>query len=145
MSKKILFISNHASFFCSHRINLFKESLKKGYDFRLIFGNAASFKMEKEAIKILKKKSKYTHINFSHNSLNLFNDFFALVKIIKFAKLYNPDIIHSASPKANFISSLLSKFYKTDKLILSISGLGYLFTDVKEILTRFKVLFISKL
>ena len=147
MSKKILFISNHASFFCSHRINLFKESIKKGYDFRLIFGNAASLKMEKEAMKILKKeKVKYTHINFSHNSFNVFNDFLALVKIIKFAKQYNPTIVHSASPKANFITSLLSKFYKTEKLILSISGLGYLFTDVKkQFLNRFKSLLFIKI
>ena len=65
MSKKILFISNHAAFFCSHRINLFKESIKKNYDFRLIFGNPASSKMEKNAFKILKQKNQIYKINFS--------------------------------------------------------------------------------
>ena len=135
MSKKILFISNHAAFFCSHRINLFKESIKKNYDFRLIFGNPASSKMEKNAFKILKQeKVKFIKINFSHNTFNIFDDISALIKIIKFVKIFKPNIVHSASPKGNFIASIVSKIIVVEKLVLSISGLGYLFTESKKII-----------
>ncbi len=140
MCKKILFISNHAAFFCSHRINLFRESEKRNYDFKLIFGNPASSEMEKNAFKILKKeKIKYKKINFSHNSFNIFKDFSALAKIIKFVKIYKPNVVHSASPKGNLIASIVSKIIHVEKLVLSISGLGYLFTGSKtNYLTKIK-------
>ena len=56
MKKKILFISNHASFFVSHRINLYQEALKRFYEFYLIFGSGASKVMEKSALIFIKKK-----------------------------------------------------------------------------------------
>jgi glycosyltransferase involved in cell wall biosynthesis len=127
--KKILFISNHASFFYSHRYNLFKESIERGYKFKLIFGNAASSKMEKFAIKKFdKEKIDYIKLNYSHNKFNLIFDILTIFQILKIVREFKPNIIHSASPKANFISSILALFAKFDKLILSISGLGYLFT-----------------
>ena len=82
---------------------------KKNYDFRLIFGNPASSKMEK-CFKILKQeKVKFIKINFSHNTFNIFDDISALIKIIKFVKIFKPNIVHSASPKGNFIASIVSK------------------------------------
>ena len=131
--KKILFISNHAAFFYSHRFNLFKESKRRNIKFKLIFGNSASKKMETYAIKKLRKnKVKFTNINYSHNKFNLILDILAIIKIVKIIKNYKPNIIHSASPKANFISAILVLFVNIDKLILSISGLGYLFTEKKK-------------
>ena len=143
--KKILFISNHASFFYSHRFNLFKESIKRGYKFKLIFGNAASPKMEKFAIKkFIKEKINYTKLNYSHNKINLIFDVVAIIKMLKIIKEFRPNVIHSASPKANFISSILVLFIKLDKLIISISGLGYLFTgNNKSFLTIFKKILFS--
>ena len=36
MKKKILVFANHSAFFISHRINIFIEAKKRGYDFLLI-------------------------------------------------------------------------------------------------------------
>ena len=112
---------------------MFKESLERGYNFKLIFGNAASSKMEKFAIKKFnEEKLDYVKLNYSHNKLNLIFDLIAFFKILKIVKEFKPNVIHSASPKANFISSILALFSKFDKLILSISGLGYLFTKTSK-------------
>ena len=82
-NKKLLFISNHAAFFVSHRLNIFKESLKNNYKFHLIFGNSASKKMEKYAIQKLKKeKVKFSKFNYSNNSFSFLNDFSSLIKMI---------------------------------------------------------------
>ena len=51
MKKKIMFFANHASFFISHRLNIFQEAKKKKYDFLLIIGKSSSKKMEKVALK----------------------------------------------------------------------------------------------
>lgn len=134
IKKKILFISNHASFFFSHRINIFREAKKKKIGFKLIFGNAASPKMEKFAIKNFKNENlDYHKFNYSHNRLSITQDISSIFKIIKIIKMYKPNIIHSASPKANFLASIIINFCSVEKIVISISGLGYLFTEKKNI------------
>ena len=125
MSKKILFISNHASFFCTHRLNIFKESVRRKLGFRLIFGNSASKSMDKHAIKILnQQKVNYIKLKYSHNSINFFKDISSIIKIIKVIKDFFPDVIHSASPKANLLLCVISKIIKVKLIVLSMSGLG---------------------
>ena len=126
--KKIVFLSNHAAFFCSHRINLFFEAKKKGFDFHLIFGSGSSKIMEKDAInKIKKLKIQHSKYNFNAN-YSFIKNFIALIKIFFFIIKYRPDILHSASPFANFFATIIAIFYHKAKLILSVSGMGYLYT-----------------
>ena len=56
MKKKILFLCNHASFFISHRLNIYLEAKKRKYDFLLVTGKSSSIEMEKKALKVIKKK-----------------------------------------------------------------------------------------
>jgi glycosyltransferase involved in cell wall biosynthesis len=131
-NKKLLFLSNHAAFFVSHRINIFYESLKKKYHFYLIFGKPASEKMEKSAIKKLKKENvKFLNFNYSNNSISLLNDFSSMISMIRFIRKYNPKIIHSASPKANIYAGILAKLFSKVCLVMSFSGMGYLYTEKK--------------
>jgi glycosyltransferase involved in cell wall biosynthesis len=133
VSKRILFISNHASFFCSHRINIYRESKKRNLEFKLIFGNSASKSMDFFAIRKLKKERvNYVKLNYSHNSINFFNDLKSIFLIRNIVSRYKPNIIHSASPKANLLASIMVKLIKIDTLVLSLSGLGYLFTNKKK-------------
>ena len=79
--KKLVFLSNHAAFFCTHRINLFTEAKNKGFDFHLIFGSGSSKTMEKNAIKTIKLfKIPYTQYNFNANYSSIKN-LTALIKI----------------------------------------------------------------
>ena len=129
-NKRLLFISNHAAFFVSHRLNIFKESQKNGYKFHLVFGSPASIKMEKYAIQKLKKlKVKFTKFNYSNNSFSFFNDLFSLIKMMYLIKQYKPDIIHSASPKANIYAGILAKLFNNVSLVMSFSGMGYFYTE----------------
>jgi glycosyltransferase involved in cell wall biosynthesis len=139
MKKKILFISNHASFFVSHRINLYEEALKRFYEFYLIFGSGASKVMEKNAlIYIKKKKIKFSRLTFSNNNFSI-NDFVSLLSVIFFIRKFNPNIVHSASPKANIYAGISAFLFKKILLVISFSGMGYLFTQKKlDIITIFK-------
>ena len=129
-NKRLLFISNHAAFFVSHRYNISKDSLRNGYEFHLIIGNPASKKMEKYAIQKLKKeKVKFSKLNYSNSSFSLLKDLSSLIKMIKLIRRYKPNIIHSASPKANIYAGILAKLFKSTSLVMSFSGLGYLYTE----------------
>ena len=133
MIKKILFISNHASFFFSHRYNIFKEAKKRKIIFKLIFGTAASKLMDKIAIKKFKlDKIDYTKYKYTHNKISLKNDSISLMKIKNIINNYKPNVVHSASPKANLFAVILSKFFKEIKFVISFSGLGYIFINYKS-------------
>ena len=139
-NKKILFISNHASFFVSHRLNIYQHCLKKNNKFHLIFGNPASISMEKIAIKKLKNfKINFSKLDFSNNSLSFFNDLFSFIKMIIFIRNFKPNIIHSASPKANLYAGFLGRLFSKTSLVISFSGMGYLYTnESSNFLTKVK-------
>ena len=130
MKRKIVFIVNHAAFFCSHRLNLAIDIVKHGWDFHLIIGQPASIEMEKYAIKILKKnKINYTRTSFQSNfSLNLFKEIYGMYQIKKKLKKINPDLVHLVSPKAILFGGIVSRLLKVKNIVIAISGLGSLVT-----------------
>tara|TARA_B100001057_G_scaffold480824_1_gene554102 strand:+ start:58 stop:1203 length:1146 start_codon:yes stop_codon:yes gene_type:complete len=148
MIKKILFISNHASFFFSHRYNIFKEAKRKKINFKLIIGIAASKIMDKIAFKRFKLDNvDYTQYKYSHSKISLRNDFVSLVKIKDVINRQKPDVVHSASPKANLFAIILSNFFKEIKFVISFSGLGYIFINYNQsiLLHIKKIIFIKTL
>ena len=82
--------------------------------------------------KLKKERVNYVKLNYSHNSINFFNDLKSIFLIRNIVSRYKPNIIHSASPKANLLASIMVKLIKIDTLVLSLSGLGYLFTNKKK-------------
>lgn len=128
---KILYIINHASFFVSHRMKLYLL-VKKIINAKtfLIIGQAGSQKMEQNALKILKKnKVNYFKSTFTSSKKKILKNMLGLLQILNFSKNYKPDIIHSASPKANFFSGIIFLLLNIKACVCSISGMGYLFTN----------------
>ena len=128
---KITYIINHASFFVSLRLKLFLMAQKKmPVKTSLIIGQAGSLKMEKDALKILKqKKISYCKTLFTSSKKKILHDIRGLVQIAKIFQISKPDLIHSASPKANFFSGIIFLLMNIRSCIWSISGMGYLFTN----------------
>ena len=128
---KITYIINHASFFVSHRLKLFLMAQKKmPAKTSLIIGQAGSLKMEKDALKILKqKKISYCKTLFTSSKKKILHDIRGLVQIAKIFQISKPDLIHSASPKANFFSGIIFLLMNISSCIWSISGMGNLFTN----------------
>ncbi len=129
MKKKIMFFANHASFFISHRLNIYEEVKKKKYDFFLIIGKSSSKKMEKIALKKLNQlKIPFTILNFNSYNFNLINDIKSIIKLFILIKKFKPDVFHSVAPKPNLYGGLVSLFLPINKTVISLSGMGFLFT-----------------
>ena len=127
--KKIFYIINHTSFFVSHRLDLAKYARNSSYDIFLIVGKESSKKMLSYSKKILKKNNiKYFRANFSSSSINLFTELVGFWQVYNYCKNFKPDVIHTASPKANLIGGLVGRFLKVPSMVISISGQGYLYT-----------------
>ena len=137
--KKILYILNHKSFFVSHRLKIALEAKRKNFDTFLICGTDASQIMKKESEKILKKKKiDFKEIYSNPSKLEIYNDLKYIFKTYLFLKNYKPNLIHIASPKSLILGGLAARIYNKAGIILSISGLGHLFTEM-----NFKKKFLS--
>lgn len=135
--KKVLYIVNHKSFFVSHRLKIAEEIQKKNFQTFLICGTDASKNMKREAETILKKKKiNYKEINSDPSKFDILNDLKNIIKIYFTLKKYSPDIIHIASPKSLILGGLAARIFNKAGIVLSISGLGYLFTE-KNLKTKF--------
>ncbi len=127
--KKIVYIINHISFFVSHRLDLAKHARNNSYEIFLIAGKESSKKMKSFSQKKIKQnKIKYFRANFSSSSLNLFREIIGFWQVYNYCKNLSPDIIHTASPKANLIGGMVGKLLNVPSMVISISGQGYLYT-----------------
>ncbi len=93
--KRVAFIINHLSFFCSHILPLAKVLKKKGHKIQIYCGYGGSHEMEVEAKKIIKlNKLDYFNIGFKPSSKNIFMEIIFFIKIFKKLKKFKPNIIH---------------------------------------------------
>ena len=153
MKKKILLITNTASFFYTHRLNLYR-SLNKKYDVDLIFGKNGHPKMETLALLNLKNENiKYKILNFESSNINIFREIKSLSIFYKYILKTKPDYLHCVSIKPIFLLGITSILFPKIKIILAFSGLGYLFSDTSSFKSRFlriifklmlKIIFIKK-
>ncbi len=143
---KIAYIINHLSFFCSHILPLAEEARKRGFIIHIFCGIGGSKKMEKKAIKIIKKKKiGYSRLNFKPGAENLIIELYHILKLIFKVKNFKPDIVHGISIKGIINSSLYSFFLKPKKLILFITGMGYFFTNRLNFFEKILKLLILKI
>jgi glycosyltransferase involved in cell wall biosynthesis len=86
--------------------------------------------MKREAETILKKKKiNYKEIKSDPSKFEILNDLKNIIKIYFTLKKHSPDIIHIASPKSLILGGLAARIFNKAGIVLSISGLGYLFTE----------------
>lgn len=139
MKKKIIYLVNHSSFFVSHRLELALE-VSKNYKVLLIFGKESSKITEPEAINLIKKNNiSYKKININNKGFFRLLDFFGYIKFIYIIIKFRPHIVHSISPLANMIAGLSLIFFNNIKLVMSISGMGFIFTGesfIKKIIAN---------
>lgn len=130
MKKKITFLVNHAAFFVSHRLNLALEAKKRGYEVEILCGKGESKIEEKLAyIKLKKNNLKFKTFSFTSSELNLFIIIRNFLSLLFYLKKKKPDLIHLISPKGIILGGVLSRLLKIKATVISISGMGILFTD----------------
>ena len=83
---------------------------------------------EKQAINILKNNITHKCCLYSQGFKNPLFEIFDLFQLIFFLKSFNPSTVHSVTSKGNFMAAVSLNFIKKTKLVMSISGLGTMFT-----------------
>ena len=126
---RVAYVINDAAFFVSHRLPLALEVIKRGGDVCLITGKNISRKIETDAIIRLKsEKIQHYQCQFTQGFKNPFKEIYGLLQLIIYLKKFRPSTIHSVTSKANLITALACNFLNRTKLIMSVSGMGTMFT-----------------
>jgi len=127
---KILYVVNNAAFFVSHRIPIALAARDQGFSIDLITGQAGSPSMEVLArAKLKEARLSHKRVSFSSGGLNPFTELKGLIQLIKKVNKIKPEIIHCISPKGIIYGGLAARFTKARNLVLTISGMGFAFTQ----------------
>ena len=125
MKKKLVFVINVDWFFVSHRIDIARAALRKGYEVHI----ATSITIHNEFLTGL---GFILHdIPLHRSKINPFNAVGYFFKLIKLLRKINPNIVHFVTIKPVLIGGLALKFLKAPAAVFAISGMGYVFIGNK--------------
>ena len=142
---KIAYILNDAAFFVSHRLQLALSVIKQGGEVVVITGKNINKALEDEAISTLERYNiSHKSCLFTQSFKNPIFEIIGLFQLIFFLYYFKPTTVHSVTPKGNFMAVISINFIKKTKLIMSVSGLGTMFTGNINLKKKF-FLFIYKL
>ncbi len=142
---RVAYVINDAAFFVSHRLPLALSIIQNGGEVIVITGKNINRKLEKQAISILRKnKISYKCCMYSQGFTNPFFEILGLFQLIFFLNMFKPTTVHSVTSKGNLMAAIGLNFLKKIKIIVSISGLGTIFTG-KVSLNKTIFLFIYKI
>lgn len=120
---KLLFVVNVDWFFISHRLPLADEALRRGFDVYLITKDSGKF----DYLRSL--GIKCFDLEFNRSGINPIKELRIFLRLIRFYKLLNPDIIHHVTLKPSIYGTIASKTFQNKfRIINAVSGLGYIFT-----------------
>jgi glycosyltransferase involved in cell wall biosynthesis len=123
IKKKLFFIVNVDWFFLSHRKEIALNALNEGYEVHL----ATQFTNKLNEIQ---KLGIIVHpISLNRSNINLFDSIALFFNLFLLLFTCKPNIVHLITIKPIIFGGIVAKFLRIPLLIVSITGLGYIFTS----------------
>ena len=133
--KKILFLVNDLSFFCSHRLPIAEAMRSEGFEVVIAYGEDG--KVDKKSLG--KRGFRLFHVPMERGGTNLFSDLKTLFLIWTLFKSERPNIVHAITIKPYLYGGIISRLTGIPSMVSAVSGLGTLFIhkDLKSKFLRF--------
>jgi glycosyltransferase involved in cell wall biosynthesis len=126
---KILYVVNNAAFFHSHRLPIALAAREQGHQIVLLTGRAGSETMEAAARAELRRQHiPHETARFGSGGTSLMGEVAGWLDVLRIMRRVRPDLVHCASPKGVLYGGLAARLLRVPALVLSISGMGSLFT-----------------
>lgn len=123
---KILMICNTDGALYNFRKPIIEELINQGHEVHSI---TSSRSPEGSYIQRLNDLGVKTHIVEFDKSVGMFKNISIYKQVSKIIKQLSPDIVHSFTHKPAIFGSIAAKINGVDKIFVSITGLGILFTN----------------
>lgn len=136
---KICFVVNVDWFFLSHRLDIAKAALNKGYEV-LVIGEDTGNSSQLSNLGI-----RFINLPFSRSGTNVFKEVYVIYKLFYFYFKFKPDIVHHITMKPVIYGSLVASVLRINSVVNAISGLGYIFIKKEKSLFYRIILVLMKL
>jgi glycosyltransferase involved in cell wall biosynthesis len=129
--KKILYVVNVDWFFISHRLPLALEAIRRGCEVFIITKNTGCFEVLQNA------GLTCFELDFERSGKNPLKEITLIIKLKKFYKFIQPDIIHHITLKPSIYGTIAARrAAMSAKVVNAVSGLGYTFTANRHSLSK---------
>jgi glycosyltransferase involved in cell wall biosynthesis len=126
MSRRVVFIVNHAAFFVSHRLPIALEAQRRGFEVELMTGRAGSQTMEPAAVEELRSHGiRHTRVAFTSDGINPFVELRGLIQLVAHLRRSRPDLVHCVSPKGILYGTIAARIARVPAVVLAVSGMGF--------------------
>ena len=122
MKKRVLFIVTEDWYFISHRLDLAKYLIKKGFEVSVCCKDSG------KAADIKRNGIFHFPLNIDRKSLSFIKFFKESFTILRVIKKVNPEIVHLISMRP-IITGLLSALFIKCKFCATFTGMGFLFIN----------------
>ena len=124
--QKVIIIVNNINFLFSHRREILV--MLKNENFELLVIAPPSNELELKTLDVL-----HIPIKLSRKGMNPISELLCFFRIYSILRKEKPDIIHLITMKPIIYGGLSAKFLGNQSTIFAFSGLGYIFTNLKDI------------
>jgi len=121
--RKIVFVGTEDWFFLSHRLNLGRICLARGWTV------IVAARVQNHGDQILKEGFQLAPIPLRRGGMNPFHELRSLFSIFRLIRQERPDIVHLVGLKLILYGSLAALFFPKAIVVNAVSGLGTLFTS----------------
>ena len=117
--QKIVLVANTSWYLYNFRKLLLKEIIKSGFQLTIVTPYCETY-----TERLLSEGYKVINWNLNRNSLNPFSSIFSIFELYKIFKNEKADIINNFTIKPCIYGTISSYFFKVEKCINSITGIG---------------------
>ena len=136
--KTLLFLVNVDWFFVSHRLEIARAALEKGYEVHV----ATTF--TDQASTIIENGLILHELQMSRSGSKIIGNLKTFIEIVKIFRKVNPTLVHLVTIKPVILGGIAARFTKIHGVIAAVSGLGSAFLD-NGIFGKIKRFFIKRL
>ncbi len=123
MSRRLLYLSNHAGYFVSHRLSHALAAREAGWDIRVACAESPDQQVIRDA------GVPVESLSITRSGLRPDRELRVLGEIHRLLKAQQPDLVHCISLKAVLLGGLAARLAGVPGVVLSINGLGHIFTE----------------
>ena len=123
MKRKLLFLQTEDWTFWSHRLPLARAAKAAGYEVVVALNvDAHGERLRAEGFRVIP-------LDWRRGSVNLFQELFTLLAIVRLYAREKPDIVHQVAAKPILYGSLAARLCRLPAIANTLTGLGFVFVN----------------
>ncbi|UAA39685.1 glycosyltransferase family 4 protein [Paraneptunicella aestuarii] len=119
--KKLVYFVSEDWYFCSHRLEVAKCALHKGYDVYLVCN------VDKHQKQIEDAGIKVIPINIDRSSVGLLANLKLMHNVWKIFRSIQPDVVHNVAQKPVLLGTIAARLCGVPRIVNALGGLGFVF------------------